>query len=139
MVVGPAKLMGARVKRVEDPRFLTGKGQFLDDITLPDMAEIAFVRSPHGHARIRSIDAREALQSPGVLAVLTGEEAARQARPLQAKLHEAPGLEQLARAYKIADWYPLALRQVRYMGEAVVAVAAENRYLAEDAAEKVLV
>ncbi len=139
MVVGPAKLMGARVKRVEDPRFLTGRGRFLDDITLPDMGEIAFVRSPYGHAKIRSIDTQEALRSPGVLAVLTGEEAARQSRPLQAKLHEAPGLEQLARAYKIADWYPLAVGRVRYVGEAVVAVVAENRYLAEDAAEKVLV
>lgn len=139
MVVGPAKLIGARVKRVEDPRLLTGRGRFLDDITLPGQAEVAFVRSPHAHARIRSIDTREALQSPGVLGTLTGEEAARQARPLQAKLHEAAGLEQLARAYKIADWYPLALGRVRYVGEAVVAVVAENRYLAEDAAEKVVV
>ena len=139
MVVGPAKLMGARVKRVEDPKLLTGRGKFLDDITLPGMVEVAFVRSPYGHAKIRSIDTGEARQSPGVLAILAGEEAAHQARPLQAKLHEAPGLEQLARAYKIADWYPLALGQVRYVGEAVVAVVAENRYLAEDAAEKVVV
>ncbi len=139
MVVGPAKLMGARVKRVEDPRLLTGRGRFLDDITLPGMAEIAFVRSPYGHAKIRLIETAEALRSPAVLAILTGEEAARQARPLQAKLHEAAGLERLARAYKIADWYPLALGRVRYVGEAVVAVVAENRYLAEDAAEKVSV
>ena len=139
MVVGPAKLIGARVKRVEDPRFLTGRGRFLDDITLPGMVEVAFVRSPYAHARIRSIESGEALRSPGVLAVLTGEEAARQARPLQAKLHEAPGLERLARAYRIADWYPLAWGRVRFMGEAVVAVVADNRYLAEDAVEKVLV
>jgi len=139
MVVGPAKLIGARVKRVEDPRFLMGRGRFLDDVTLPGMAEVAFVRSPYAHAKIHSIDVGEALRSPGVLAVLTGEEAARQARPLQAKLHEAAGLEQLARAYKIADWYPLARERVRYMGEGVAAVVAENRYLAEDAAEKVVV
>jgi len=139
MVVGPAKLMGARVKRVEDPRLLTGRGRFLDDITMPGTAEIAFVRSPYGHAKIRSIETAEALRSAGVLGILTGEEAARQARPLQAKLHEAPGLERLARAYKIADWYPLARGRVRYVGEAVVAVVAENRYLAEDAAEKVSV
>ncbi len=139
MVVVPAKLTGARVKRVEDPRLLTGRGRFLDDITLPGMVEAAFVRSPYGHAKIRSIETADALQSPGVLAILTGEEAARQARPLQAKLHEAPGLERLARAYKIADWYPLANGRVRYVGEAVVAVVAENRYLAEDAAQKVFV
>lgn len=139
MVVGPAKLMGARVKRVEDPRLLTGRGRFLDDITLPGMVEAAFVRSPYAHAKIRSIGVEEALRSPGVLAILTGEEAARQARPLQAKLHEAAGLERLARAYKIANWYPLALGRVRYVGEAVVALVAENRYLAEDAAQKVFV
>lgn len=139
MVVGPTKLIGAKVKRVEDPRLLTGRGRFIDDITLPGMVEVAFVRSPHAHAKISSIQADKALQSAGVLAILTGEEAARLARPLQAKLHEAPGLERLARSYKIANWYALAYERVRYMGEAVVAVVAENRYLAEDAAEKVSV
>ncbi len=131
--------MGARVKRVEDPRLLTGQGRFVDDIHLPGMTEVAFVRSPYGHAKITSIHTEEARRSPGVLAVLTGEEAARESSPLQAKLHEAPGLELLARAYKIASWYPLAFQRARYMGEAVVAVVAENRYLAEDAAEKVSV
>ncbi len=139
MTGGPVKLVGARLKRVEDPRLLTGRGRFLDDINLPGIVEVAFLRSPYAHARIRSIDTEEARRSQGVLAILTGEEAARQARPLQAKLHEAPGLERLARAYKIADWHPLALGHVRYMGQAVLAVVAENRYLAEDAAEKVLV
>jgi carbon-monoxide dehydrogenase large subunit len=139
MIVGPTKLIGAKVKRVEDPRLLTGRGRFIDDISLPGMVEVAFVRSPHAHAKICAIRTEEALQSPGVLAILTGEEAARLARPLQAKLHEAPGLERLARSYKIASWYPLAYERVRYVGEAVVALVAENRYLAEDAAQKVSV
>ena len=139
MARNPDKWIGLRVKRVEDPRFLTGRARFLDDVALPEMTEVAFVRSPYAHAKIRSIGRGEALRSPGVLAVLTGEEAARRARPLQAKLHEAAGLEHLARAYKIADWYPLAMERVRYMGEAIAAVVAENRYLAEDAAEKVVV
>lgn len=139
MAVGHAKLTGTNVKRVEAPRLLTGRGQFIDDITLPGMVAVAFVRSPYAHATIRGIDVSEALQSPGVLAVLTGEEARLEARPLQAKLHEAPGLERLARTYRIADWYPLAFGRVRFMGEAVVAVVAETRYLAEDAAQKVSV
>jgi carbon-monoxide dehydrogenase large subunit len=133
------KLSGARVKRVEDPRLLMGRGCFIDDVALPGTLEVAFLRSPHAHARILSIVTEEAQKAPGVIAVLTGEEAARQTRPLQAKLHEAPGLERLARAYKIADWYPLARDRVRYVGEAVVAVVAEDRYLAEDALQKITV
>ena len=139
MARGLPKLVGARIRRVEDPRLLCGRGQFLDDIALPGMTEVAFVRSTHAHATIQSIDVEEALHSRGVLTVLTGEEVARRAKPLRAKLHEAPGLEHLARTYKLADWYPLAHRRVRYMGEAIVAIVAENRYLAEDAAEKVVV
>src|SRR5882757_2472280 len=68
--------MGASVLRKEDRRFLLGKGRYTDDIVLPDQSFAVFVRSPHAHARIRSIDARQALAAPGVLAVLTGEDVA---------------------------------------------------------------
>lgn len=138
MASAHAKLSGTSVKRVEDPRLLTGRGQFINDITLPGMAAVAFVRSPYAHARIRGIDVSEALRSPGVLTILTGEQARLEARPLQAKLHEAPGLERLARSYRIADWYPLAFACVRFVGEAVAAVVAESPYLAEDAARKII-
>ncbi|MFL6237146.1 MAG: xanthine dehydrogenase family protein molybdopterin-binding subunit [Thermoanaerobaculia bacterium] len=68
--------MGASVARKEDRRFLLGKGRYTDDVTLPGQTYAVFVRSPHAHARIRSIDASQALAAPGVLAVLTGEDAA---------------------------------------------------------------
>src|SRR5215212_1260644 len=69
---GAEPLMGASVKRLEDGRFITGRGQYTDDITLPGQTWAAFVRSPHAHARIRSIDASAALALPGVHRVYTG-------------------------------------------------------------------
>ena len=69
-----AKMFGASVKRKEDPAFLTGEGRFIDDIVLPDMAFVAFVRSPWGHARINGIDAAAARAHPGVLAVLSAQD-----------------------------------------------------------------
>ena len=66
--------IGARVKRKEDRRFITGKGKYTDDMTVPGMGFAAFVRSPHAHAKVKSIDASAALDMPGVEAVLTGEQ-----------------------------------------------------------------
>ena len=68
--------VGARLKRPDDPRLLTGRGRYLDDLTLPRMAHVAFVRSPHAHAAIAGIEYDAARGGPGVLAVLTGPEAA---------------------------------------------------------------
>jgi len=132
-------LIGQNQKRVEDPRLLTGRGRFIADIALPGMAAVALARSPFAHAKIRSIDTSRASQMPGVVLVLTGEEVKREARPLQAKLHEAPGLEHLARTYRLADWYPLAVDRVRFMGEAVAVVVADTPYLAEDAVREIVV
>ena len=67
-------VLGSSVKRVEDPRFITGKGRYLDDIKLTGMAHLAILRSPYAHANIRSLDVKEALAAPGVLAVLTHED-----------------------------------------------------------------
>src|SRR5918999_3350797 len=67
--------IGQPVRRVEDARFLTGRSRYVDDIQLPHMLHGAVVMSPHAHARIRSIDAKAALESPGVVAVLTGADA----------------------------------------------------------------
>src|SRR5262245_5787141 len=73
---------GSWVRRREDPRLITGRGGYVDDIKVPGALHAAFLRSPHGHARIRSIDVSEAARLPGVEAILTGQDAARVANPL---------------------------------------------------------
>lgn len=131
------KLVGASVLRLEDPRLLTGRGRFVDDIRLPGIVHVAFVRSSYAHAAIKGINTRSARACPGVLAIVTGEELAGKVQPLRPKLYEAPGFESFARAYKSGAWYPLAFKKVRYVGEPVAAVVANDRYAAEDAAELV--
>src|ERR687886_2415742 len=76
------KWVGKSIRRVEDPRFLTGRGGYVDDIVLPGMLHAAFLRSPYPHARIKSIDAEEARRLPGVVAVVTGAEAAELCDPM---------------------------------------------------------
>lgn len=119
--------IGARVKRLEDPRFLTGRGNYIDDIRLPNMVHAAILRSPHAHARIKSIDYTEALKLKGVFGVLTGEDVVNMSDPLML-LVTVP-----------MKYYCMAVDKVRYVGEPVVAVAAENRYIAEDALELIKV
>ena len=116
-------VIGTRMLRKEDPRFLVGRGRFVDDIALPNMAHAAVLRSPHAHARIKSIDTAAAQALPGVLAVITGEEAAKQTGPLPCFAN--PPVEQRC----------IALGKVRHVGEPVVLVVADTRYLAEDAIE----
>src|SRR6266480_2282775 len=72
--VAGERLFGKSIKRREDPRFITGRGQYVDDVKLPGMTHAAFVRSPHAHARIRKIDTSAALKHPGVVAVFTGKD-----------------------------------------------------------------
>src|ERR671937_85078 len=74
MAVTEDRLFGKSIKRREDPRFVTGRGQYVDDLKLPGLTYAAFVRSPHAHARIRSIDASAAKAHPGVVAVFTGKD-----------------------------------------------------------------
>lgn len=114
-------IIGTRMLRKEDPRFLCGHGRFVDDIVLPNMAHAAVLRSPHAHARIRSIDKSAAAALPGVVAVITGEDAARQTGP--EPCFASPTVEQRC----------IALGKVRHVGEPVVLVVAETRYIAEDA------
>src|SRR3989304_2551234 len=71
-----APLIGARIQRKEDYRFLTGAGQYTDDVSVPGQAYASFVRSPHAHANIRNISAETAKRSPGVIAVYTGADLA---------------------------------------------------------------
>src|SRR5579859_2427828 len=76
MIDSETTYIGQPVKRVEDHRFLTGHGRYVDDIAAPDAAHVVFVRSQYAHARIISVDADEALAAPGVLAVFTGKDVA---------------------------------------------------------------
>ena len=112
----------------EDGRFITGAGRFAADVALPGMKHVALVASPHPRANILNIDASAALASPGVHAVLTGEELAAETAPLFNGL-DIPNVK----------WFPLAVGMTRYAGEWVAAVVADSRYLAEDAAELVAV
>ena len=120
-------VIGTRMLRKEDPRFLAGRGRFIDDIMLPNMAHAAALRSPHAHARIRSIDKSAAQALPGVVAVITGEDAAKETGPLPCFAN--PPVEQRA----------IALGKVRHVGEPVALIVAETRYIAEDAAALVKV
>ena len=108
--------------RKEDPRFLTGRGRFIDDISLPNQAHAAVLRSPHAHARIKSIDKTAALALPGVVVVISGEDAAKETGPLPCFAN--PPVEQRC----------IALGKVRHVGEPVALVVADTRYIAEDAA-----
>ena len=131
MSVGLPRLVGARVARREDPRLLTGQGSYVDDHRPARMLYAAFLRSPHAHARIRRLDVSAALALPGVAAVLTGEDIARSSKPVRAA-SKTPNV-------KTTSYPPLALGKVRHVGEAVAMVAAESRYVAEDAVERIVV
>src|SRR5262245_45377100 len=121
MAIAQRTWIGKDVPRIEDPRLLTGRATYTDDVTLPGMAHAAVLRSPHAHARIVRIDTSRALALPGVFAVVTGADAKELTNPVPAFCAE-PVVE-----------YALAVDKVRYAGEAVAAVAAVDRYTAEDA------
>lgn len=125
-------MIGARVKRPNDPRLLTGRGRYVDDLVLARMAHVAFVRSPHAHARIVDCVVDAASRAPGVLRVLTGPDVARLCRPYRGILRHYTGM-------KTGPMVPLAVDRVRCVGEPVVAVAATDPAAAEDAAALVRV
>jgi len=112
-------MIGSRVKRREDARLLVGRGQYIGDIVLPGMVHAALLRSPYAHARIISVDAREALEVPGVLAVVTGAELKAKMGPMASHFDNI-GKYAPTRAHD----YPMAVAKVRYMGEPVAAVVA---------------
>ena len=126
-VPAPAAYIGARVKRGDDPRLLTGRGRYVDDLTLPRMVHVAFVRSAHAHARLARVAVDAARRAPGVVGVLTGDDVARLCKPYRGVLLHYEGM-------KTGAMLPLAVGRVRYVGEPIVALAAESRAAAEDAA-----
>src|SRR5262249_15682134 len=117
-----ARWLGKSVKRVEDDRFLRGKGNYVDDVVLPGMLHMSILRSPFAHARINSIDTSRAAALPGVVAVVTGELLA------QHNLAWMPTLSGDTQAV-------LATDKVRMQGQEVACVIAETPYVAHDALE----
>jgi carbon-monoxide dehydrogenase large subunit len=114
--------VGHSVKRKEDARFIRGRGQYFDDITLPGMLHMEILRSPYAHARLKSIDTSAAAALPGVVAVVTGELMA------QHNLAWMPTLSGDTQAVLVTD-------KVRYQGQEVACVVAESAYIAKDALE----
>jgi carbon-monoxide dehydrogenase large subunit len=129
-----AKLLGRDVARVEDRALIRGAGRFVDDIALPGMLHAAFVRSPHAHAKITSIDTDFAASMPGVHAVLTLADLAPHLTDTRLMVAMP------SPSYRLDLNRPvLASEEVVHVGEAIVMVVAEDRYIAEDAAAAVLV
>src|SRR5262249_52839401 len=126
----PAGEIGLARTRVEDQRLITGKGRYVEDVHLAGELSLVFVRSPYPHARIARIDAHAARAAPGVVAVITGQEVHPIPRPMVLPFAPNP---------QIPPYEPLAVDTVRHVGTPVVAIAAETREQAEDAAALVQV
>src|SRR6195952_3099990 len=129
--------IGASVVRKEDRRFITGKGRYVDDIKLVGLTHAHFVRSPHAHAKVKSVDTSAAMKMPGVVGVLTGRQI------VDDKignlicgwaLTSKDGTEM-----KMGAWPAMAPETVRFVGQAVAVVIAETKNQAKDAAEAVVV
>ena len=128
--------VGARITRNEDPRLLRGQGLFVDDVELPGLLHAAFLRSPYAHARLGRIDVSAALARPGVVAAYTAIDLGDYWKPgpLLVQPPPVPG-----RVFNERTQVPLARDKVRFVGEPVVMVVAEDRYLAEDALADIVV
>ena len=124
--------IGEAIKRIEDPRLLVGKGQYVADVRVPGMLEACVVRSPYAHAKILGIDSSAAYAIKGVVAVVTASDLPSDLQSIPMRLTAAP---ELAHALQM----PLASSVVRYAGEPVAVIVADSRYVAEDAAEQLLV
>jgi carbon-monoxide dehydrogenase large subunit len=126
------RLVGARIRRKEDPRFITGRGQYTDDVKVQGTLHVAFVRSPHAHARIRGVDLAAARTQPGVVAVYTGKDLA------DGGVNGIP-VGWLLPGLTPSNHHAIAVEKVHYVGEAVAVIVAESPYAARDAAELVTV
>ncbi|MBT5414248.1 MAG: xanthine dehydrogenase family protein molybdopterin-binding subunit, partial [Rhodospirillaceae bacterium] len=129
--------IGVAVRRVEDYRFLTGQGNYTDDINRPGQAHAWILRSPHAHANIKSIDAKAALAAPGVIAVFTGKDVVDDGLgglPCGWQVTDRHGEPMIEPAHPI-----LVPDTVRHVGDQVAVVIAETRDQARDASEKIAV
>lgn len=139
-----AKLIGAHVKRKEDPRFITGTGTYVGDMALPATRHVAFVRSPHAHAKINGIDAETARARPGVFEVVTGRDLQGHYQPLSGSSGEGGGSGEAGAGEEQSDpmasgRWALAVDRARYAGEPVAAVVADSPQAAADGAAEVVV
>ena len=130
------RYVNARIRRNEDARLLTGRARFVDDVQVPGMLHVAFVRSDHAHGRLRKIDVSAARQRAGVKAVYTFDDLGEYGRPapLLVPPPPIPGSIFHPRTHR-----PLATAKVRYVGEPIAMIVAESRYIAEDAIRDVIV
>lgn len=126
---GGGRWIGARVRRLEDPRLLTGRGKYVGDLRLPGTLSAAIFRSPHAHARLLALDLSAARRRPGVLTAIGGADLGPVGR-IPMRLSPRPELAECLQR-------PLATDRVRYVGEPIAVVVAEDRYRAEDALEHV--
>src|SRR3981081_1975634 len=129
--------IGASVVRKEDRRFITGKGRYVDDIKIVGLTHAHFIRSPHAHAKVKSIDSSEAMNMPGVVGVLTGQ------RIVDDKVGNLMCgwaiTSKDGSPMKMGAWPAMAPETVRFVGQAVAVVIAETKNQAKDAAEAVVV
>jgi aerobic carbon-monoxide dehydrogenase large subunit len=127
----PSAILGAPVRRKEDPRLISGKGQYVDDLRLPGTLYVTFVRSPHGHARIRRVETSKAAAVDGVAGVYTGKD-------LEGKVASVPcGWLLPDSDLKIPPHPPIAIDTVRFTGDIVAAVVTSSRAAGRDAANLV--
>src|SRR5688572_2699685 len=125
-----SRYLNARVRRNEDERLLTGRARFVDDIQLPGMTHVAFVRSDYAHARLNSVDVSAARERPGVVAVYTAADLGDYLKPAPL-LVPPPPIKDLV--FHARTHLALAKDKVRYVGEPIAMIVAESRYIAEDA------
>lgn len=128
------KFIGKSVKRIEDKRFITGKGRYTDDINLPGMTHAYILRSPYAHARIKSIDTSAAAAMEGVVTIMTGDEVGHYGVPCgwQVNFKNGDIMKEPPHPLLVKD-------KVRHVGDAVVMVVAESREIAQDAAEAIII
>jgi len=121
------RFVGQALKRKEDPRLISGTSTYVDDVVIPGMLHMAIARSIHAHARLKHVDVSKAQRLPGVVAVVLGEEVSAHCGPVPC-VAAAPDMKDAQRPL-------LAVGKVRFVGEPVAAVVAENKYIARDAAD----
>ena len=122
-----SRYVGKPILRTEDPKYLTGRGNFIDDIALPGLTHAAFLRSPYPHAYITTLDTSSARALEGVVGVFTADDLKDIIDPVLVGVDEPKAVTQ--------EQLPLARDKVRYVGEPVAVVIAQSRYVAEDACE----
>src|SRR5437773_77550 len=140
MATATDRMFGKSIKRREDPRFITGRGNYVDDLKLPGMTYAAFVRSPHAHARIKGIDVSAAKTHPGVVAVFTGKDMTGvNSLPCGWDLRKEKNIPGVVQDLAMVPHMPLASDSARHVGDPVAVVIAETQSAALDGAEKVKV